>query len=215
MAAEQPGIQRVDGTLRALTHEARFGANSRPSFGIYRFQIGSQPYVLYAGENFGNALPFLAEGDRVQLAAHDGAGAPETAHRLVYALRNLEDDRVYVSHRVFRSRHTDIGPVGVGPGQRSPMLKLIGLLLLVTGLILVGAAYLAGDAPARAELPELATVIGAGMLIVWLVFALPLLFLEARWRLGKPTRRQRILDRIYATLDLGTPLAPTARIEAL
>ncbi|MNT95577.1 hypothetical protein D3C72_2374770 [compost metagenome] len=49
--------------------------------------------------------------------------------------------------------------------------------------------------------------------LVWLGFALPLLWLDTRWRMGKPTRRQRITERIYALLDLGTPFAPTRRIE--
>lgn len=215
MSADLPSIQHISGTLHALTHEAHVGANKRPSYGIYRFLIGHQPYVMYAGENFGNALPFLAEGDQVDIAAHDAPLASDDPHRLVYAMRNLEDDRVYVSHRVFRFMHTDIGPVGVGPGQRTPMLKLIGWLLLITWLIFVGIVYTTGTPQTLAELPELATVIGGGMLIVWLVFALPLLFLDTRWRLGKPTRRQRILDRVYATLNLGTPFAPTARIEEL
>jgi hypothetical protein len=31
--------------------------------------------------------------------------------------------------------------------------------------------------------------------------------------MGRPTRRQRFTQRIYAMLDLGTPLAPSQRIE--
>ncbi|CAM3736950.1 hypothetical protein [Bordetella tumulicola] len=50
-------------------------------------------------------------------------------------------------------------------------------------------------------------------LVGCLGIALPLLFLDARWRLGRPTRRQRTLERVYLTLDLGTPFAPTSRIE--
>lgn len=215
MAAELPAIQRVSGTLQGLTHEARVNARSMPNYGIYRFQIGGQPCVMYAGENFGNVLPFLAEGDRVDAAIHAEPLSQDDPHHLVYALRNHEDERVYVCHRVFRFLHTRIAPVGVGPGQRTPMLKLIGWLLAISWLIFVGIFYTAGSPQGLEELPGLATFIAAGMLLVWLIFAVPLLFLDTRWRLGKPTRRQRMLDRIYATLDLGTPFAPTARIEEL
>jgi hypothetical protein len=56
-------------------------------------------------------------------------------------------------------------------------------------------------------------VVFAFLLLAWLCVALPLLFLDTRWRMGRPTRRQRILERIYRALGLGTPFAPAAVIE--
>ena len=210
---EAPEILKVSGVLTSLTHEAHQGTRNSPSYGIYRFQIGRQYYALYVGEDFGNVLPFLAEGDRVELAAYAGDIPGAGPHRLVYGLRNLEDGRVYVCHRHFRGRDTKIGPVGVGLSQRVPMLALIGSLLLVSWLVVVGFLYFGGSPEEHADLPELAIFLFAILLFAWACFALPLLFLDTRWRMGRPTRRQRILERIYRVLDLGTPFAPTARIE--
>jgi hypothetical protein len=213
IADASPEILHVHGVLRSLTHEARPGTRHRPSFGVYRFQIGRQHYALHVGEDLGNVQPFLAEGDRVELAAYAGEIPGAGPHRLVYGLRNLEDGRVYVCHRHFRGAHARIGPVGVGLNQRVPMLALLGSLLLVAWLVVVGFLYFGGSPQEHADLPELATFLFAILLFVWACFAVPLLFLDTRWRLGRPTRRQRILERIYRTLDLGTPFAPKVRIE--
>ena len=94
-----------------------------------------------------------------------------------------------------------------------PMLALLGSLLLVTWLVVVGFLHFGGSPQEHADLPELATFLFAILLFVWACFAVPLLYLDTRWRLGRPTRRQRILERIYRTLDLGTPFAPKVRIE--
>ncbi|CAB3907592.1 hypothetical protein [Achromobacter deleyi] len=213
VADASPEILHVHGVLTSLTHEARPGTRHRPSSGVYRFQVGRQPYALHVGEDLGNVQPFLAEGDRIELAAYAGEIPGAGPHRLVYGLRNREDDRVYVCHRHFRGAHTRIGPVGVGLSQRVPMLALLGSLLLVTWLVVVGFLHFGGSPQEHADLPELAAFLFAILLFVWACFAVPLLYLDTRWRLGRPTRRQRILERIYRTLDLGTPFAPKVRIE--
>lgn len=168
---------------------------------------------MYVAENFGDVLPFLAEGDRVEVAAYAGQISGAGPDQLVYGLRNLEDGRVYVCHHYFRGAYTDIAPVGVGLKQRVPMLTLLAGLLGVCWLVVV-AVLASSDSPSgREAAPELAAVAFAFLLLAWLCIALPLLFLDTRWRMGRPTRRQRILERIYRALNLGTPFAPTASIE--
>ena len=84
-----PEILVVRGALASLTHEARPSTRTAPSYGIYRFQVGARRYVMYVAENFGDAMPFLAEGDRVELAAYAGQLAGAGPDQLVYGLRNL------------------------------------------------------------------------------------------------------------------------------
>lgn len=208
-----PEILLVRGALASLTHEARPSIRTAPSYGVYRFQVGTRRFIMYVAENFGDVLPFLAEGDRVEVAAYAGQIAGAGPDQLVYGLRNLEDGRVYVCHHYFRAAFTDIAPVGVGLRQRVPMLSLLAILLLVCWLVVV-AVLSSSDSPSgREAAPELAAVTFVFLLVAWLCVALPLLFMDTRWRMGRPTRRQRILERIYRALGLGTPFAPTAVIE--
>jgi hypothetical protein len=210
---EQPGILRVAGSLKSLTYEMRHPSNSQTTYGIYRFLVGNQSYVMTAAEDLGKPLPFLAEGDQVELAAYAGDAPAGGPHKLVYALRNLEDGRVYVCHRIFRGGDASISPVGVGMTQRAPLLKLVGGFLLVFWLMLVGIFYV-GESPSQHEdLPQLAAYAFVGLLLVWGCCAMPFVYLNRRWRGGRPTRRQRILERIYASLTLGTPFAPTGPVE--
>lgn len=208
-----PEILLIRGALASLTHEARPSARTTPSYGVYRFHVGTRRFIMYVAENFGDVLPFLAEGDRVEVAAYAGQITGAGPDQLVYGLRNLEDGRVYVCHHYFRGAYTDIAPVGVGLKQRVPMLTLLAGLLGVCWLVVV-AVLASSDSPSgREAAPELAAVAFAFLLLAWLCIALPLLFLDTRWRMGRPTRRQRILERIYRALNLGTPFAPTASIE--
>lgn len=208
-----PEILLVRGALAGLTHEARPSMRTTPAYGIYRFQVGARRFVMYVAENFGDAMPFLAEGDQVEVAAYAGQVSGAGPDQLVYGLRNLEDGRVYVCHHYFRSAFTDIAPVGVGLKQRVPLLTLLAALLLVCWLVVVAVLATSGSPSSRETAPELAAVVFAFLLLAWLCVALPLLFLDTRWRMGRPTRRQRILERIYRALGLGTPFAPAAVIE--
>lgn len=209
----QPKILRITGMLASLTHELRQPSNSQTTYGIYRFAIGKQAYVMTVSEDLGKVLPFLAEGDQVELAAYGGENPAGAEHRLVYAMRNLEDGRVYVCHRIFRGGDPKIAPVGVGMTQRAPLLRLVAGFTLVTWLMLLGIFHFSGSAREHDDLPMLALYAGVGLLAFWFCCALPFVYLDRRWRSGNPTRRQRTLERIYLALGLGSPFAPTAPIE--
>lgn len=203
-----PPIAYVRGVLHELSHEHR-SVHKGPSYAIYRFTVNDEAYAMYAGENYGDPLPFLSDGDGVELAVY--AGPAKRDRRDVYAMRNLEDGRVYMCHQHFRSTMSSMAPVGVGMNQRAGMLKMLGGLMFATWLVIAGCVYFTdGDADGGQEMLTIATVVCVG---AWLLFALPLLFLDTRWRMGKPTRRQRITERIYRVLGLGTPFAPEQHIE--
>jgi len=208
----EPPIGYVRGHLVGLTHEMR-QVHKGPNYGIYRYTVNGVDYAMIAQEAFGDALPFLAEDDRVELAVR-AAPAHQDCRRAVYALRNLEDGRCYMCHRYYGGEQGRDTPIRVGMSQRARLLKLIGALLLTAWLFVVGLQFFTGpDDGSFRDFPELAIFLLALFFIVWLGFALPLLWLDTRWRMGRPTRRQRFTQRIYAMLDLGTPLAPSQRVE--
>jgi hypothetical protein len=208
----EPPIGYVRGRLTGLTHEMR-QVHKGPNYGIYRYTVNGVDYAMIAQEAFGDALPFLAEDDRVELAVRT-ASVHQDGRRAVYALRNLEDGRCYMCHRYYGGEQGRDTPIRVGLSQRARLLKLIGALMLTAWLFVVGLQFFAGpDDGSFRDFPELAVFLLALFFIVWLGFALPLLWLDTRWRMGRPTRRQRFTQRIYAMLDLGTPLAPSQRIE--
>ena len=208
----EPPIGHVRGHLTGLTHEMR-QVHKGPNYGIYRYTVNGVDYAMIAQEAFGDALPFLAEDDRVELAVR-AAPVHQDGRRAVYALRNLEDGRCYMCHRYYGGEQGRDTPIRVGMSQRARLLKLIGGLMLTAWLLVVGLLFFTGpDDGSFQDLPELAVFLLAVFFIVWLGFALPLLWLDTRWRMGRPTRRQRFTQRIYAMLNLGTPFAPSQRIE--
>ncbi len=90
---------------------------------------------------------------------------------------------------------------------------ICGAVGLAAWLVFFGLAWFPAPDASLGDFPELAIFILGMFLLVWLGFALPLLWLDTRWRMGRPTGRQRITERVYALLGLGSPFAPTQRIE--
>ncbi|MEN4922296.1 hypothetical protein ABE485_26755 [Achromobacter spanius] len=206
----EPPILLVRGHLDGITHETRH-VHKGPTYGHYRFSVDGRHFLMTVDESHGSWQPFLAQDDRVEMAAH-ASPEPDAPHA-VYALRNLEDGRAYMCHLRFRAGLGKDTPVGVGMNQRAPMLKMIGALMLAAWLFLVGISWFSDADASHGGFANMALFVLGMFFLVWLGFALPLLWLDTRWRMGKPTRRQRITERIYALLDLGTPFAPTRRIE--
>ncbi|GEM_PF-585323 len=205
-----PPLLLIRGQLDGITHETRH-VHKGPTYGHYRFSVQGRQFLMTVDESLGSWQPFLAQDDYVEMAVN-AQPAPDEPHA-VYALRNLEDGRTYMCHLRFRAFPGRDTPVGVGMNQRAPLLKAIGGLMLAVWLFLIGLTWFIDAEAFQGDFPELSLFILGMFLLVWLCFALPLLWLDMRWRMGRPTRRQRITERIYALLDLGTPFAPKRRIE--
>jgi len=205
-----PPLLLIRGQLDGITHETRH-VHKGPTYGHYRFSVQGRQFLMTVDESLGSWQPFLAQDDHVEMAVK-AQPAPGEPHA-VYALRNLEDGRAYMCHLRFRANLGRDTPVGVGMNQRAPMLKAIGGLMLAVWLFLIGLTWFMDPEALQGDYPEVALFILGMFLLVWLCFALPLFWLDMRWRMGRPTRRQRITERIYALLDLGTPFAPKQRIE--
>ncbi len=205
-----PPLLLIRGQLDGITHETRH-VHKGPAYGHYRFSIEGRPFLMTVDESMGSWRPFLAQDDAVEMAVN-AKPVPGKPHA-VYALRNLEDGRAYMCHLRFRAIPGGDTPVGFGMTQRAPVLKATGGVLIAAWLFLIGLTWFMGAPLMPSDFPELALFILGMFLLVWLCFALPLLWLDMRWRMGRPTRRQRITERIYALLGLGTPFAPSQRVE--
>ncbi|KAJ8136530.1 hypothetical protein OY671_010257, partial [Metschnikowia pulcherrima] len=77
----------------------------------------------------------------------------------------------------------------------------------------VAVSATSGSPSSRETAPESAAVVFAFLSLAWSCVASPSSFSDTRWRMGRPTRRQRISERIYRASGSGTPFAPAAVIE--
>jgi hypothetical protein len=211
----EPPIAYVRGVLTSLTYESSQPFNTGQRWGLYRFIICGEPYLMRIGESTGNPDPFLAEGDRVELAVHAGESPRLDRHRIVYGLRNLEDGRVYLLHRTFRGGRAKDGPIGVGPRQLGELMRNAAGWLLAVWIMILGMVWFTVPDAHIAGMSTIGGVAFAVLLALWGCIVLPFIHADRRWRQGRPTQRQQNLERIYRVLGLGTPFAPTAKIEEL
>jgi hypothetical protein len=215
MIDDLPVVHRMSGKLRNLRVET-FSAGAkagRTTFRAYRFELDGRALVFHAGENFADIKPFLAEGDQVELAVQRFEDEPEPREPLVYALRNVEDDCAYVSQMQFR------GGYGFGHGARyslpgiSRRQRTRSLWFLAAASL--PAASLAGVSWAQGSHAEAGVILGV---ILLMLLAVGLALVMWPWwslRLGRPSRRERLLARVYATLSLGTPDRPAPGVYSV
>lgn len=231
---EQPGepaLRRLTGRIRHLRMEndevggsvgapvagggVVYGSN-RMRFHDYFFDIDGQQYVVYASRNFGGAEVFLAEGDEVELLVLDESPSATSPVKMemVLAFHNREDGSTYASHRVMspvakRLRRPLIGRscmTFLTRRYRNSARLMLLLCWILTILILnAGGLFLASVA-------DRVVVMVISLLMfpaIWLIFfELPFWLWDARWRMGRPSKRQRLTERVYAGMGLGFPLDP-------
>lgn len=174
----------------------------------YRFALCGRYLSLRALHGPGYPTPFLAMGDRVEVLvpAQERAEADS-----VYALRNLEDGRIYIAHGGFRLQ-ADGGPAGehalTGFTARSYRLRGAGgaaIALIVTTLCYFVFGFDPHEAGRSLERAGFFAAVFAAMIAA---IALPYAWSRRRWRSGRANARERLTERVYAALDLGSPLAP-------
>ncbi|MGO1070313.1 hypothetical protein [Lysobacter sp. CA199] len=215
-AAAAASPQRLSGEVRELDRKMqtlrRSGRHGGPvQFTVYRFRLDHLRLAFYEPvDSTDTTQPPLSEGDRVELVAQHYAGKrPDPEGRgddgAVAALHNLESDRRYVCHSIFRWLILDLAPVGYTPR----MLREALYWSLV--LSLLGCAGVAGlslavspSTPWPLVLGDCAKLVAFFNAVIWI----PVAVLQLRWRLGRPTRRQVHTERVYAALGFGSPLRP-------
>ncbi|QJI29037.1 hypothetical protein HKK55_10055 [Pseudomonas sp. ADAK18] len=204
MAAELPDIQRVEGRLKKLAAKSLYKRGNAYSFDV----DGQSMWFLTREPSWHPSSPFLAEGDRIELAVLN-TPLTSTGERWVYALRNLEDDTVYVTHFAWQRTSEPYAATRIPPAsEHRYILALTALLitLLVMGAC-IGALTGTDSAP---------WFVLSGLCIgAWLLGAVPLYIMRRRWKAGFPTRRQRVTEAVYRCLDLGSPLAPNRPVRSV
>lgn len=202
-------VQRLQRTVELLNPGGRHGG--RVEFAVYRFDLDRRRLALYVPlAPAGPATPPLAEGDRVELLAQryrDNArgDAQRAEGGAVVALRNLEDGAAYACHSAFRWLAMDIAPVGYTPRMlRAALWWTLGLSLLACAAIPGFGFAIGASTPWQRTLADVAALVGLIDAAIWL----PVAVLQLRWRLGRPTRRQRYTEQAYAAFGFGSPLDP-------
>ncbi|MEI2432419.1 hypothetical protein RDV84_06630 [Lysobacter yananisis] len=202
-------VRRLQRTVQTLSRGGRHGA--RVEFAVYRFDLDRRRVALYVPlAPDGPAAPPLAEGDRVELLAQryrpdarDDARQAEAG--AVVALRNHDRRTAYACHSAFRWLMLDIAPVGYTPRMlRAALWWTLGLSLLACAAIPGFALAVGSSTPWQRTLADVAALVALIDAAIWL----PVAALQLRWRLGRPTRRQRYTEQVYAALGFGSPLDP-------
>ncbi|MGJ7525053.1 hypothetical protein [Variovorax sp. GB1P17] len=206
MADELPDIQRVEGRLKKLTAKSLYRRGNAYSFDV----DGQSMWFCTSERSWQPSAPFLAEGDRVELAVLNAPLTP-TGERRVYALRNLEDDCVYVAHFTWQGNSAPYAATRIPPGSEHRYVLALTALLLA--LLVIGACI--GATAGRTSQPTPWLFLGSLCVGTWLLFAVPLYAIRWRWKAGFPTRRQRVMQAVYRCLDLGSPLSPKRPVQAV
>ena len=205
MSAELPAIRRIEGRLKNVTLDTfnAFSNTSFMEFATYRFELAGEKLAFFTGHWQWQPEPFLAEGDRVVVAALDEVLGDA---KRVYALQNVEDECTYVAHYRWHGTDARIAATRIPPKSEHRYVLVVTALLLT--LFLLFAVVQRKD-------PAMVAFFSFGLLAVWFAIAIPFFALRWRWQAGFPTRRQRIVATVYALLNLGSPLSPGGDIQSV
>jgi hypothetical protein len=236
MANEPPAIHKISGRLRNLrmTTQRRGWRATRTTFRMYRFELelpredsetpgllahraakADERFVMSftTAAAFGDVIPFLAEGDRVEMAVQLFEDSPTWREPLVYALRNLEDDCAYVSQAIFL-RGFEFGYKaryslpGMSRRRRNRTFLWLACCYFIAFLVVAVPIWLSGDKESVAYLAAAML----GMLAIGLaIFA----WQGLRRRLGWLSPRQRLLANVYSLMALGSVEVPAPRVYSV
>ncbi|RDU98896.1 hypothetical protein [Trinickia dinghuensis] len=203
-----PEVEVLTGQLHQLrmdTSQNTEGNRTR----IFRFTTGGRHCVFYAATFLGSRNAFLAEGDRVELAVQSPVDGKQEEIP-VYAIRNLEDGDVYVSHSMSQWRPDRKGLPRLSLRQQRSLLMQFGAVVVIVWLIF-GVAWRAFDADGAVG-RQIFYVASAVLPAAWLTPAVTMCGYRLRWSLGMPTDRQCLQEKVYAALSLSSPLSVPSRV---
>ncbi|WP_454858191.1 hypothetical protein [Rhizobium binxianense] len=236
MAKELPVVRKISGRLQNLRMVTlRKGAQTaRTTFRTYHFELELQQedpethlflmhrarkmddrfalaFTVAAG--FGDVIPFLAEGDRVDMAVQFFEDSPTRREPLVYALRNLEDDFAYVSQTIFLPGFefgygARYSLPGMSRRRRTRTFSWIACAYLIAFLATAIPFWLNGD-------KDMVAIMGALMMGLFVICLGAIAWQDLRKRFGWPSPRQRLLASVFSLLSLGSPDAPVPRVHCM
>lgn len=202
MQVETNRPMRLEGRLRELRLTREASSGNHLHFDVYRFSLGERCLAFYCLRGNRCVAPFLAAGDRVEIVA-DAPLDASGDEGLVYALRNLEDGRLYLSHGIFRIRFQDRAMTVFTPRRLRELRLMLGALALPTMLLIAAITVFAGPDPQWDLLWLCAICFATGFAAIVLSGAIA----RALWRRGWVTPRQDLTERVYAAFALAPPLA--------
>lgn len=226
--SEQPHLWCIQGAAHGVRMEVVRAGTVKygRSFKCFRFSLNGEAYTLFAASN---ALVdvLLAEGDRVEVvvAASDQSASERPC--LVWAMRNLEDDRVYACHGIMSPIAAGlIGPVDYSGRMTgaTPLVIRRGGRLCFEGFIFCGAVWLLMNGIGLLETGKfdepMLTMTMPLLLLAWLcAFLLPYLWSLRRQRglsvhASRLNAHQKLTKQVYSLLGIDPPTAwPLASIE--
>lgn len=229
--SEEPLLRRVCGHAANLTVQRTKAGGSVPlmvsstpvrinssiDFKCYQFTMGGKRYVMFASATFGGGEVFLAEKDAVEVIVAGDDPQDKKALRLVWAMRNAEDGSIYACHRVMSPVATSITKPLVGGLRMTQMTggywrslrRFVMTVCIAIMLMMGGLAWALGGDDAR----TIFVVAVLALPLVWLTcFEFPMALWRWKWRLGYPGKRQRLAERVYALLGMGSPRTPVSSL---
>jgi hypothetical protein len=192
------------------------------NYKAFTFMLEKTPCVVFASRNFGGGTFFLAEGDQVEVVLSTAANDEcSKAPALVWAMRNLVDGKVYACHRIMSPVANAIATPLIGKNRMTQVtprylkgMRSYALVVWVCAILLVAGIMCWGSGPGDdTHGTVLATVLGSGPPAIWIIcFELPIRAWRWKWRMGYPSKRQRLAMRVYELLGAGSPLKPDTNV---
>lgn len=190
---------------------AMYAGNNRIHYQRFQFDINNESCVLFVSRDQGGNTVFLAQGDRVAAIIADVESASAAGPKLALALHNLEDGRTYICHRIMFPQAKAIRRPFIGtcrmaivtPRYFKYVRRMLLWLWLLTLVIAESIAVSVGRPDGQLSwqfLAFMAVMATLPLITIWAGFAVPLY----RWRLGPPSSRQRLAQRVYALLGMAS-----------
>lgn len=208
---------KAGGSVPLMVSSTPVRINSSIDFKCYQFTMSGKRYVMFASTTFGGGEVFLAEKDAVEVIVAGDDPQDKKALRLVWAMRNAEDGGIYACHRIMSPVATQITRPLVGAFRMTQMTgsywrslrRFVVTVWIAIMLMIGGLAWAIGGGDAGTIF-----IVAVLMLpLVWLTcFELPMALWRWKWRLGHPSKRQRLAERVYALLGVGSPRTPVSSL---
>lgn len=208
---------KAGGSVPLMASSTPVRINSSIDFKCYQFTMSGKRYVMFASTTFGGGEVFLAEKDAVEVIVAGDDPPDKKALRLVWAMRNAEDGGIYACHRIMSPVATQITRPMVGAFRMTQMTgsywrslrRFVVAVWIAIMLMIGGLAWAIGREDARI----IFVVAMLALPLVWLTcFELPMALWRWKWRLGHPSKRQRLAERVYTLLDVGSPCTPVSSL---
>lgn len=202
---EEVSLNHEYGTVTDIKHS--WLVHNRST--IFTMLFNSRTIIFECKGNKAFQTPMIALGDRLEIVTRGVTAKShlvnvEVDYEHVYAVRNLEDDAVYVAHSAPRRSVSDPrARLTYYTSHNIAAIKRTFYIIATWQLLGIGISNIAVG-----SLEGLVIMLTASMIILVLPFAIYTNHMHHQllsWRYHDPTPQQRLTDRIYGLLGLESP----------